>query len=91
MPRLPKPSDTEAFPEGTRAAVRHILQTRHGMPPPSRDLNDLPRSQRRNRVRLIAQLPQDVVGIGAAFGRGAHQAARGPAEAERLADNRRRA
>jgi hypothetical protein len=38
MPRLPRPSDTEAFPEGTRAAVRHILQTRHGMPPPSRDL-----------------------------------------------------
>src|SRR2546428_4277823 len=35
MPRLPIPSDTEAFPEETRAAVRHILQTRHSMPPPS--------------------------------------------------------
>jgi len=29
------PSDTGAFPEETRAAVRHILQTRHSMPPPS--------------------------------------------------------
>src|SRR5919205_2486129 len=35
MPRLPIPSDTEAFSEETRAAVRHILQTRHSMPPPS--------------------------------------------------------
>jgi 4-carboxymuconolactone decarboxylase len=35
MPRLPIPSDTEAFAEETRAAVRHILQTRHSMPPPS--------------------------------------------------------
>jgi len=35
MPRLPIPSDTEAFPEETRAAVCHILQTRHSMPPPS--------------------------------------------------------
>jgi 4-carboxymuconolactone decarboxylase len=35
MPRLPMPSDTEAFAEETRAAVRHILQTRHSMPPPS--------------------------------------------------------
>ena len=35
MPRLPIPSDTEAFAEGTRAAVRHILQTRNSMPPPS--------------------------------------------------------
>ena len=35
MPRLPIPSDTEAFPEETRAAVRHILATRHSMPPPS--------------------------------------------------------
>ena len=35
MPRLPMPSDTEAFAEETRAAVRHILQTRHRMPPPS--------------------------------------------------------
>ena len=54
-------------------------------------LNDLTRSQRRNRLRAVAQLPQDGVRIGATFGRGAHQAARGPAEAERLADNRRRA
>lgn len=35
MPRLPIPSDTEAFSEETRAAVRHILQTRNSMPPPS--------------------------------------------------------
>jgi 4-carboxymuconolactone decarboxylase len=35
MPRLPMPSDTEAFPEETRAAVRHIHQTRNSMPPPS--------------------------------------------------------
>jgi len=35
MPRLPIPSDTEAFPEETRAAVRHILDTRKSMPPPS--------------------------------------------------------
>src|SRR5919199_4834548 len=35
MPRLPMPSDTEAFTEETRAAVRHILQTRHSLPPPS--------------------------------------------------------
>jgi 4-carboxymuconolactone decarboxylase len=35
MPRLPIPSDTEAFPEETRAAVRHILTTRNSMPPPS--------------------------------------------------------
>jgi len=35
MPRLPIPSDTEAFAEETRAAVRHILQTRKSMPPPS--------------------------------------------------------
>jgi 4-carboxymuconolactone decarboxylase len=35
MPRLPIPADTEAFPEETRAAVRHILQTRHSLPPPS--------------------------------------------------------
>jgi 4-carboxymuconolactone decarboxylase len=38
MPRLPMPSDTEGFPEETRAAVRHILKTRHSMPPPSSDL-----------------------------------------------------
>jgi 4-carboxymuconolactone decarboxylase len=35
MPRWPMPSDTEAFAEETRAAVRHILQTRHSLPPPS--------------------------------------------------------
>jgi 4-carboxymuconolactone decarboxylase len=35
MPRLPMPSDTEAFSEDTRAAVRHILKTRNSMPPPS--------------------------------------------------------
>ena len=35
MPRLPIPSDTEAFAEDTRAAVRHILETRGSTPPPS--------------------------------------------------------
>jgi 4-carboxymuconolactone decarboxylase len=35
MPRLPIPSDTDEFPEETRAAVRHILETRKSMPPPS--------------------------------------------------------
>jgi 4-carboxymuconolactone decarboxylase len=35
MPRLPIPSDTAEFAEETRAAVRHILQTRKSMPPPS--------------------------------------------------------
>ena len=35
MPRLPIPSDTEAFGPDTRAAVRHILATRKSMPPPS--------------------------------------------------------
>lgn len=35
MPRLPIPSDTESFGEETRAAVRHIQQTRKSMPPPS--------------------------------------------------------
>jgi 4-carboxymuconolactone decarboxylase len=35
MPRLPMPSDTEGFSEEARAAVRHILQTRHSLPPPS--------------------------------------------------------
>ena len=35
MPRLPIPSDTSAFPDETRAAVRHILTTRKSMPPPS--------------------------------------------------------
>jgi 4-carboxymuconolactone decarboxylase len=35
MPRLPIPNDSEEFAEETRAAVRHILQTRKSMPPPS--------------------------------------------------------
>ena len=35
MPRLPIPSDTADFGEETRAAMRHILQTRTTMPPPS--------------------------------------------------------
>jgi 4-carboxymuconolactone decarboxylase len=35
MPRLPIPSDTDEFPDETRAAVRHILKTRKSMPPPS--------------------------------------------------------
>jgi 4-carboxymuconolactone decarboxylase len=36
MPRLPVPSDTDAFSDGTRRAVRHILETRGGgVPPPS--------------------------------------------------------
>lgn len=35
MPRLPFPADTDAFSEETRAAMRHILQTRTTVPPPS--------------------------------------------------------
>jgi 4-carboxymuconolactone decarboxylase len=35
MPRLPIPSDTDAFPEETRAAMRHIYKTRTTVPPPS--------------------------------------------------------
>lgn len=35
MPRLRFPSDTEGFPEETRAAMRHIQQTRTTVPPPS--------------------------------------------------------
>lgn len=36
MPRLPVPSDSDAFSEGTRDAVRHLLATRGGsVPPPS--------------------------------------------------------
>src|SRR5437764_9588546 len=36
MPRLPIPADNDAFPEGTRAAMRHIHATRGGgSPPPS--------------------------------------------------------
>jgi 4-carboxymuconolactone decarboxylase len=34
MPRLPFPSDSDAFPEETREAVRHILATRGGSTPP---------------------------------------------------------
>jgi 4-carboxymuconolactone decarboxylase len=35
MPRLPIPTDTEAFSEETRAAMRHIRRTRTTIPPPS--------------------------------------------------------
>ncbi len=36
MPRLSSPSDSDAFSEGTRNAVRHIIETRRGsVPPPS--------------------------------------------------------
>ena len=35
MPRLPIPSDTEAFADETRTAVRHIQATRTSNPPPS--------------------------------------------------------
>ena len=35
MSRLPFPSDSEEFPEETRAAMRHIKQTRTTVPPPS--------------------------------------------------------
>lgn len=35
MPRLPIPSDTDAFSEETRTAIRHILETRKSTPPPS--------------------------------------------------------
>lgn len=35
MPRLPIPSDTDAFSEETRAAMRHIHKTRTTVPPPS--------------------------------------------------------
>jgi 4-carboxymuconolactone decarboxylase len=35
MPRLPIPSDTEAFTGETRAALRHIQKTRKSTPPPS--------------------------------------------------------
>jgi 4-carboxymuconolactone decarboxylase len=36
MPRLPIPSDSDAFPEETRQALRHIRETRGGsIPPPS--------------------------------------------------------
>ena len=35
MPRLPIPTDTDAFAEDTRAAVRHIRATRKTIPPPS--------------------------------------------------------
>ena len=35
MPRLPIPTDTDAFSPETRAAVRHIRATRKTVPPPS--------------------------------------------------------
>ncbi len=36
MARLPVPSDSDSFPEDTREAVRHIIETRGGsVPPPS--------------------------------------------------------
>ena len=35
MPRMPFPEDTDDFSDETRAAVRHILETRKSMPPPS--------------------------------------------------------
>jgi 4-carboxymuconolactone decarboxylase len=36
MPRLPIPSDSDAYTEGTRRAIRHIVETRGGgLPPPS--------------------------------------------------------
>ena len=35
MPRLPIPSDTDAFSDETRAALRHIQETRTSSPPPS--------------------------------------------------------
>jgi 4-carboxymuconolactone decarboxylase len=36
MPRLPLPSDSEAFTDETRDAIKHILETRGGsVPPPS--------------------------------------------------------
>lgn len=35
MPRLPFPADTDDFSDETRAAVRHIQETRGSMPPPS--------------------------------------------------------
>jgi len=35
MPRLPFPADTEEFSDETRTAMRHILETRTSVPPPS--------------------------------------------------------
>lgn len=35
MPRLTMPSDTDEFSDETRAAVRHIQETRGSLPPPS--------------------------------------------------------
>jgi 4-carboxymuconolactone decarboxylase len=35
MPRLPLPADTDAFSTETREAVRHIMDTRGNLPPPS--------------------------------------------------------
>lgn len=35
MPRLPFPTDTDAYSDETRAAIRHIFATRKSFPPPS--------------------------------------------------------
>ncbi len=35
MPRLPLPSDTDAFAAETRTAIRHVIETRKSSPPPS--------------------------------------------------------
>jgi len=35
MPRLPIPTDSDAFSEATRGAMRHIFATRTTVPPPS--------------------------------------------------------
>ena len=35
MPRLPIPSDTDAFSEETRTAIRYVQETRKSLPPPS--------------------------------------------------------
>ena len=35
MPRLPLPSDSDAFSDETREAVRHVQETRGSLPPPS--------------------------------------------------------
>jgi 4-carboxymuconolactone decarboxylase len=35
MPRLPLPSDSDAFSDDTRSAVRHVVETRGNLPPPS--------------------------------------------------------
>ena len=35
MPRLPLPADSDEFSDETREAVRHIIETRGNVPPPS--------------------------------------------------------